>query len=384
MPLARLYLPLTLLTAVGVVDARASNTSSHSHAALLSSRAVTPVVRATTSYGNLADTGYNRDSCTSTAWYGDNVLWTCRDTQTLSTAGVPGNGLVVNTGAWSGKPSGTSAGTLTLRTPQGYGPLFYPLEGDECPTNGACSDGTRWVGWPDTGPAVVFSFDNDGFIKRQHLSGLSLINTPDTTLYHVSQNPVNTNAMPQATVDTSKFWASNQVGYGTAATVLNGSYVYLYGSTPNGQLAVARSALTGFLGALNSKSTYQYYVNGGWTASAPTTSTAGIALANTRGNVQGTVYFSAKWNSFVWIGGDGFPNANFYVSTAPAPEGPWTVPTLFYSGAVGTGSLAAYSAVAHPALTDGTGNYIFITWTKTAKSSNGDVYTQPLVRVDWA
>ena len=34
--------------------------------------------------------------------------------------------------------------------------------------------------------------------------------------------------------------------------------------------------------------------------------------------------------SFVWIGGDGFPNANFYISTAPKPEGPWTPPTVSY------------------------------------------------------
>ncbi|KAJ7062680.1 hypothetical protein C8F01DRAFT_1281624 [Mycena amicta] len=381
------FLPVLLLAAgFRAVYAAPSASTQDSHAR----RAVTPVVKATTLYGNLNDGSLNRDSCTSTAWSGNNVLWTCRDTQLLNSAGNPGFTLVANTASWSSKPSATSPGTLTLNSPQGFGPFFYPLESDECPTSGICSDGTRWVGWPDTGPAVVFNFNGGvnayGFMKRQHLSGLDVLNTPDTTLYHVSQTSVDTSVIPAGTVAMSKFWASNQVGYGSAASVLSGSFIYLYGSTPSGQLAVARSALTGFLGALDNKSTYQYYVNGAWTNTAPTTSTAGIALANTR-SVQGTVYFSNKWNSFVWIGGDGFPNANFDISTAPLPEGPWTAPTQFYSGTVGNGSLPAYSAVAHPGLTDGTGNYIFITWTKTLDTNptgSGPVYQQPLVRVDWA
>ncbi|KAF7323520.1 hypothetical protein MKEN_00571600 [Mycena kentingensis (nom. inval.)] len=332
----------------------------------------TPAVKATTSYGSLNNNGLNRDSCTSTAWSASNVLWTCRDTQQLNSAALRDR-------LRHPQPS----------IPQGFGSPFYPLEGDQCPSSGACSDGTRWVGWPDSGAAVVFNLNGAvnayAFIKRQHLSGLSTLNTPDTTLYHVSQSAADTSVMPGVSVATSKFWGANQVGYGSAASVLSGSFIYLYGTTPSGQLAVARSTLTGFLGALTDKSTYEYYVNGAWTKSAPTTSTANIALSNTR-SAQGTIYFSPKWNSFVWIGGDGFPNANFYISTAPAPEGPWTSPTLFYTGALGTGSLPAYSAVAHPALTDGSGNYIFITWTKTIKNSagTGDIYEQPLVRVDWA
>ncbi|KAJ7872715.1 hypothetical protein B0H13DRAFT_2349366 [Mycena leptocephala] len=102
----------------------------------------------------------------------------------------------------------------------------------------------------------------------------------------------------------------------------------------------------------------------------------GIVLGNTSA-VQGT--------SFVWIGGDGFPNANAIISTAPKPEGPWAAPVQFYSGTVGNGTLGAYSALAHPSLTDGTGDYIFITWTKTRPdpATGFDVYDQPLVRVDW-
>ncbi|KAI0036375.1 hypothetical protein K488DRAFT_41338 [Vararia minispora EC-137] len=351
-------------------------------------RAVNPVVASTTSYGSLDNGGLNRDSCTSTAWSGNNVLWVCRDTQPLSPSGLPTLPVVVNTASYSTKPSATTPGTLHLTSPQGFGSPFYALESDECPTAGVCSDGTRWVGWPDTAPVVVFqgpggAVNAYAFIARQHLSGLSLINTPSYTLYHVGSATSDTSMIPSTSVDVSSFWGTTQIGYGSAASVVSGSYAYLYGATPSGNLAVARAALTGFLGALNSKSLYEYYVNGAWTTTTPSHTASGIALANTR-SAQGTVYYSNKWASFVWIGGDGFPNANFYVSTAPAPEGPWTSPTLFYSGAVGTGSLPAYSAVAHPGLTDGTGNYIFLTWTRTTSSSGGDIYDQPLVRVNWA
>ncbi|KAJ7149835.1 hypothetical protein C8R43DRAFT_1006812 [Mycena crocata] len=348
-------------------------------------RAVNPVVASTTSYGSLKDAGLNRDSCSSSAW-GGSVLWVCRDTQAISNGQLLG--LVANTAAFSGLPNAPSnPQPLVLSTPQSFGTLFYQLESDECPAAGFCSDNTRWVGWPDTGPVVTFSFNGAtsayAFIAKQHLSGLSVINKPSYSLYHVSTQTTSTSTLPTTSMDASSFWSSSQIGYGSAASVVRNNFAYLYGATSSGQLALARCALTGFLGTLADKSLYEYYVNGAWTRTAPANTASGIALANTR-SAQGTVYYSTKWASYVWIGGDGFPNANFYVSTAPNPEGPWTSPQLFYSGAVGTGSLPAYSAVAHPSLTDGTGNYIFITWTRTIPNAQGmDVYDQPLVRVNW-
>jgi hypothetical protein len=32
--------------------------------------------------------------------------------------------------------------------------------------------------------------------------------------------------------------------------------------------------------------------------------------------------------SYVWIGGDSFPDANFLISTAPKAEGPWSIPQV--------------------------------------------------------
>ncbi|KAJ6452081.1 hypothetical protein C8R45DRAFT_883114 [Mycena sanguinolenta] len=350
-----------------------------------SARQVTPIVASNTSYGALDDS-LNRDSCSSTRWTDTVVLWVCRDSQIVNaTSGNPEDPSIANTASFSPLPNNPkNPETLVLTTPVPFGSLFYALEADECPPLGLCSDGSRWVGWPNTGPVVTFSFlgvvNAYAFMTRQHLGGLSVLETAGYSLYRVvSQHP---GCLPTTSVEVHNFWSGTQIGYGTAASVLHNGYAYLYGATPNDQLAVARAKL-GLLGALEDKSIYEYYVNGAWTEKVPLYNDTTIVLANTSAQ-QGTIYWSPKWESYVWIGGDHFPEANFYISTAPKPEGPWTAATLFYSGSVGNGSLPAYSAVAHPSLTDGTGDYIFITWTKTRPAPSGeDLYTTPLVRIDW-
>ncbi|KAF7324102.1 hypothetical protein MKEN_00632600 [Mycena kentingensis (nom. inval.)] len=247
---------------------------------LPTARAVTPVFKAITLYGSLSDRPLNRDSPAAP----------CRDTQQLTSAGVPRTGSIANTASWSGKPSPTAPGNLVLSSPQGFGSLFLPLESDEC----------------------------------------------------------------------------------------RAGVIYLYGKTPDSKLAVARSALTGFLKVRSLDKDC-----------ADSLHAEPLPVEHTRRQPSSQL---SKYTlltlprSFVYIAADSFPNANFYISTAPAPEGPWTEPSLFYQGSVGNGSLLTYSSVAHPALTDGTGNYIFLTWTKTMfnPTGTGDVYEQPLVRVDWA
>ena len=188
---------------------------------------------------------------------------------------------------------------LTLTSPQGFGSLFYKLEADECPDLGSCSDGTRWVGWPNTGPVVTFAYNGAisayQVIARQHLNGLTVLNTPDYSLYHVTSQTADANTIPATNMDISGFWTDNQVGYGNDASVVANGYAYLYGATPSGGLAVARCALTGYLGTLEDKSLYQYYVNGQWQTAIPGKNDSGVTLANTR-SAQGTVYFSNKWN----------------------------------------------------------------------------------------
>ncbi|KAF7336906.1 hypothetical protein MVEN_02126900 [Mycena venus] len=348
-------------------------------------RAVTPIVASTTSYGSLNDP-LNRDSCSSSLWTNNVVLWVCRDSQIIDANGNPEDPSIANTASFSSLPSAPhNPKPLVLSPSETFGTLFYPLEADECPPLGLCN-GTRWVGWPDTGPVVTFRDLNGAvnayaFMTRQHLSGLDVIETPGYSLYRVVSE--HAGPLPTAKVEISKFWSGTQIGYGTAASVLHNGFAYLYGATPNRQLAVARAKLKGLFGSLEDKSIYEYYVNGSWTKTTPLYNDTTIVLPNTSSK-QGTMYWSPKWQSYVWIGGDSFPDANFLISTAPKPEGPWSAPQQFYSGAVGNGSLPAYSAVAHPSLTDGTGDYIFITWTRTRPAPSGeDLYDTPLVRVDW-
>ncbi|KAJ7829724.1 hypothetical protein B0H13DRAFT_2372408 [Mycena leptocephala] len=353
--------------------------------------AVTPIVASTTSYGSLVNAGLNRDSCTSSFWTTNVVLWVCRDSQSLSASGVPQDPSVANTASFSPLPSDPSnPQPLVLSSPQGFGSPYYSLEPDECPPLGLCGDGTRWVGWPDTGPVVTFRGTNGvvnayAFISRQHLSGLSVLNTPSY----------------------SSFWSSTQIGYGSAASVVNNGFAYLYGATPDRKLAVARAALTGFLGSLEDKGIYEYYVNNfshraaAWTTTAPTASDPGVPLPNTS-SIQGTIYWSPKWEVIIRLDrGDTFPDANFYISTAPNPEGPWTAAQQACIPIPVPAPELTDDAAILQRLTDGTGDYIFIvrifaafpiadglttitqTWTKTRPSANGDMYDAPLIRVDW-
>ncbi|KAJ7766221.1 hypothetical protein B0H16DRAFT_1793320 [Mycena metata] len=360
---------------------------------------VIPVVSKITAYGDLVDPGLNRDSCSSSLWSTNKMLWVCRDTQQVLSNGTIGPNSIVNSASFSAMPNPPNdPQQLLLNSPESFGHVFYAMEPDECGQGlcengicypGLCSDGSRWVGWPDTGPVVTFRgslgvVNAYAFITQQHLSGLSVLNTTGYELYHVTSGiDLEGNILPSTTKHIDSFWTSTQIGYGSAASVVHDGFAYLYGATPNRKLAVARAVLMGLVPSLEDPSVYEYYVNGTWTRTAPVSTDPTIVLPNTSA-IQGTIYYSPKWESFVSIGGDGFPDANFLISTSPKAEGPWSAPTQFYSGAVGNGSLGAYSAVAHPGLTDGTGDYIFLTWTKTHPDVNGrDVYEQPLVRVDW-
>ncbi|KAJ6498618.1 hypothetical protein DFH09DRAFT_1103150 [Mycena vulgaris] len=129
---------------------------------------------------------------------------------------------VANTASLSSFPSSrNNPQTLVLSSPKGFGLLYYPFEVDECPPFGVCSDGTRWVGWPDTGPVVIFrggngSADGYTFITRTHLSGLSAINTPNYSLYHIPQRAWD--GLPDANF--LRFTVPNPEGPWTAPKVL--------------------------------------------------------------------------------------------------------------------------------------------------------------------
>lgn len=65
-----------------------------------------------------------------------------------------------------------------------------------------------------------------------------------------------------------------------------------------------------------------------WTSTKPLNTVSGLGITNAFAGGQGTYYWSDHWSSYVWVGGDGYPNANFYVATAPDPTGPWTAPKV--------------------------------------------------------
>ncbi|KAJ7816740.1 hypothetical protein B0H14DRAFT_3743198 [Mycena olivaceomarginata] len=217
-----------------------------------------------------------------------------------------------------------------------------------------------------------------------HLSGLDVLDTPGYSLYRVVSE--HAGSLPTAKVEISSFWSGTQIGYGTAASVLHNGFAYLYGATPSRHLAVARAKLTGLFTpslciglVVERRCPPQRGVK-----TAPASNNTAIALPNTSAT-QDTVYWSPEV-AVVRPGSAGtlFPDANFLISTAPKAEGPWSAPQQFYSGPVGNGSLPAYSAIAHPSLTDGTGDYIFLTYTRTRPAPSGeDLYDTPLIRVDW-
>jgi hypothetical protein len=74
-----------------------------------------------------------------------------------------------------------------------------------------------------------------------------------------------------------------------------------------------------------------------------------------------------------------------YVSTAPAPEGPWIEPYIIHTFPNGNYTLGAYSFQAHPALLDDTStNQMYITYNKNiALGNNFAVYTSPLYLVEF-
>ncbi|KAM3509649.1 hypothetical protein MY11210_006249 [Beauveria gryllotalpidicola] len=103
-------------------------------------------------------------------------------------------------------------------------------------------------------------------------------------------------------------------------------------------------------------------------------------LANSSAGGQGTYFYSPFQKKWVWIGQGGLSiAADFYITTADIPEGPWDAPQSFYRGRDGSAPLFAYTLQAHPGIHLAgyyDGNDVFISYAK-----NDDVYTTPLIRV---
>ncbi|KAF8299890.1 hypothetical protein DL93DRAFT_2233881 [Clavulina sp. PMI_390] len=353
--------------------------------ALVSSvSAINTTPSSVTVIGSLTNPGITRDSCSSGNFGPLGTLWICRDTQPVVN-GATTLPVVANTGAVSGT---AGSGSLNLTSP-GLSTPYLPFDSaTECGTYGVCSDGTRYVGWPNTGPVVTFNYAGSVngymFVPKQHISGLTVEGGTYYSLYHLGYVSGQSSLLPTVSLDYKTWWGTSDIGYGAYGSVVQGNYAYLFGTTSSNQMALARVNLgSNVFTAIETLSQYEYWVNGAWTTTKPSLTSSGVAISNAFAGGQGTYYYSTYWSSYVWVGGDGYPNANFYVTTAPDPTGPWTTPKLFYTGAGGSStSLPAYSSVAHPELStvSPSGKELYISWTQN--NANG-VYNNPLAHVVW-
>ncbi|KAH6608934.1 hypothetical protein Trco_002280 [Trichoderma cornu-damae] len=354
---------------------------------------------------NVTDPDLSRDSCGSVKM-GPRTLWACRDTAVripgtdrygflfANTAGWTGHGRdgapAIQTGGPAGAGSDGANEILLMTGPRPTLPTFYPLGPNMCPNSGVCDDGTtRWTGWPDS-PPLVTETARDGtvtaytWVRNSHIASGSLevlTPQPSTTLYKMAYKPdANPNVLPAVTTVDAGFWAEHQIAYGAYGSVAGGGYAYLYGLLSPGGVALARVPV----GKVEDKSQYEYYAHGGWTSTMPAIDDPAAAIANAGTTGQGTFYYSSRARSYVWIG-QGSPSiwADFYITTAPSPEGPWISPYLLYSGPNGDGDLPSYSLQAHPHMLREYDDGIYLTWTQYFKPSTYAAYVTPLAYVSF-
>ncbi|KAL6877070.1 hypothetical protein J3F83DRAFT_437161 [Trichoderma novae-zelandiae] len=364
-----------------------------------------PQAKSATLLANVTDPDLSRDSCGSVKM-GNRTFWTCRDTS-IRIPDTDKYGFVfANSAGWTdhredgapvilanGPVGAGSDGTnriLLMKGPRPTLPAFYPLGPDMCPTSGICADGTsRWTSWPDS-PPMVTDAAQDGtmtaytWVSNNHMSSTTLgvlIPQPSTTLYRMTYTPdADPDVLPAVTTVDLDFWAEHEIGYGTYGNVVRGEYAYLYGLLQRGGVALARVPAA----SIEDKSQYEYYVRGNWTRTKPAINDTAAAVPNAGTAGQGTFYYSQRAQSYVWIG-QASPSiwADFYVTTAPSAEGPWTTPYLLYSGPDGDGDLPSYSLQAHPHLLREYDDGIYLTWTQYFKPSTYTAYVTPLVYVSF-
>ncbi|KAM0248247.1 hypothetical protein ACHAQJ_009536 [Trichoderma viride] len=364
-----------------------------------------PQAKSATRLANVTDPDVSRDSCGSVKM-GSRTFWTCRDTAIripdtdqygyvfTNTVGWTDNGSDGAPAIQAGGPVGAgSDGTndiLLMKGPRPSLPTFYPLGSNMCPSSGVCDDGaTRWTSWPDS-PPMVAETARDGtvtaytWISNNHIasSGFQDLTTqPSVTLHKMTYKPnSDPNVVPAVTTVDNSFWEDNEIAYGTYGNVVKGGYAYLYGLLYPGGVALARVPVD----SIEDKSQYEYYVHSRWTSTMPAINDPAAAIPNAGTTGQGTFYYSNRAQSYVWIG-QSSPSiwADFYITTAPSPEGPWISPYLLYSGPNGDGDLPSYSLQAHPHMLREYDNGIYLTWTQYFKPSTYAAYVTPLVYVSF-
>ena len=346
---------------------------------------------------NITDPKLNRDSCSSVK-LGSRAFWTCRDTSYKLSDGswsFP----FVNSVGWTdynadgspyiqpskelGPGSTGSNNILLMKGPLPTLPAYFPLRQSDCGDAGVCGDSFRWVSWVDS-PPLVTNTAEDGtitayaWLSKTLLSGIAPVdkNLP-TTLYRLTYKPEeDENIVPHVEVVDYEFWSRSQIGFGVYGSLTYKGYAYLYGKMENGTgVALARVVMD----KIESKSEYEFFANGNWTKETPSLSNKVTRIVNASAGGQGTYYWSQRHNSFIWIGQAGLSvTANFFITTATKPEGPWIEPYALFKGADGDQELASYSLQAHPHMLRQEDHGIYLSWTQCF-----DVYVTPLVYISF-
>lgn len=377
-------------------------------AAARGGRGAPPKFKSFTVLANVTNPSLNRDSCSSVK-FGDKVFWTCRDTSVVLDNGSY-FGLWASSAGWTefaadGTPAFERGGNsrigpgstgtntiLPMKGPSPTVPLFYPLAPDMSPGAGCCDDGSRWVGWPDS-PPLVTDTAPDGtisaytWVTKTHLRGLAVENAEQpTSLYRVTYKPTDDlNVLPTVEAVDYEFWPANKPRYGTCGNLVRDGYVYLYGELKKegfcSPVGLARVPVS----EVENKSCYEFFVDGRhWTRDLPDISDRAAVVNNAGAGGQGTYYYSERHGLYIWIG-QGYPSvcADFYMTTASRPEGPWADPVLLCSAENGNAPLGGYSLQAHPHLLRAEDNGIYVTWTQNFATPEPGEYVTPMAYIAW-
>ena len=344
--------------------------------------------------GLVDDPEINRDSLGSVK-FGSRIFWTARDSQPYGPDGKPTFPIYSSSASWSDvNEDGSPKLQLSWKGKHHhllYGDNhlqpYFPILSDRGQPNsgGGVPDGTRYAIWPDS-PPLVTKTGPDGstvaytWVKRALIRGdmSVVIENPSTTLYRIDYVPEREGkrGLPRVSVVEKDFWGENRIPFGAYGGLVSDGIAYLWGqASDHSATALAKVPVD----SVEEKSAYQFWVNGQWVDREPHIHDAGIDVPNVSAGGQGTYYFSEPWQSYVWIG-QSHPSvaADFYITTAPEPQGPWIKPFKFHTAQSGSFILGAYSLQANPALVRPGENAIYLTYTKT-----DDAYTTPLIQVEW-
>ncbi|KAL9115848.1 MAG: hypothetical protein Q9227_000216 [Pyrenula ochraceoflavens] len=408
-------------------------------------RAKNPTISGTPEVvGFVSDPSLDRDSCGS-ALFGKRLLWTCRDTEVVGQNGIPTIPVMSSTASWTDFNSDGSPKLQAIPNdpddPLDYGllmygdnnilasqPPFYPQIPGQCINSaGGCPDNSRYPMWPDSPPMVLPSSNPSTsivaytWITQSHiatnLTQLPPID-PATTLYRLDYTSSSNNSsptLPKVTIVSANFWPASTFPYGVYGNLIYNSTAYLFAKSSQSTISLARVPATSSAIEDPTHAQYEFFINNTWlplSSSLPSSSnssnsstpsdglpitTPGASLPNASAGGQGTYFYSpfpahTSSHPFLWIGQPANTSVpNFWITSAPSPEGPWNVPSELFRAEAGNGTFGGYSLQVHPGLSqmegeeeEEGGKEVWVTYTRTDSIDGVGYYATPLIRAEWA